>query len=221
MEVVSMVGLSSSGTFRRRVQVRFRLARFAGLAALLVLAANVVPLLAPSTRAGATGTGKIAQTGKQLVGKQGSYHDGNWPKLSQNASAAHTPAAQVRSLQYLLDAHGARLVVDGRFGPRTDAALRSFQKAKGLEPTVVTTPATWHALIVTVRRGSVGDAVRAVQDQINFRNLRGPPYLAVDGIFGPVTEGKVRNLQAAWHIRVDGIIGPVTWRYLISEYMSG
>jgi len=163
----------------------------------------------------------IAQTGKQLVARQGSYHDGNWPQLSQKSNASYTPAAQVRSLQYLLDAHGARLVVDGRFGPLTYAALRSFQKAHGLEPTSVTTTATWLALIITVRRGSVGDAVRAVQDQINFRNLRGPPYLAVDGIFGPATEAKVRNLQAIWQIRVDGIVGPVTWRYLISEYMSG
>lgn len=40
--------------------------------------------------------------------------------------------ADVRLLQQQLNRHGASLVVDGIFGPRTDAALRAFQRREGL-----------------------------------------------------------------------------------------
>ena len=36
-------------------------------------------------------------------------------------------------------------------------------------------PGTWTALIITVRRGSRGDAVRGVQEEFQFRNLSGDP----------------------------------------------
>ena len=42
------------------------------------------------------------------------------------------PLVTVRSLQYLLNAHGAGLAVDGLFGARTDVAVRAFQRAHGL-----------------------------------------------------------------------------------------
>jgi peptidoglycan hydrolase-like protein with peptidoglycan-binding domain len=75
------------------------------------------------------------------------------------------------------------------------------------------------ALIITVRQGSQGDAVRGVQEEFQFRNLSGDPDtgLAVDGIFGPKTDAAVRGFQQALHqdissVTVDGIVGPVTWR---------
>jgi peptidoglycan hydrolase-like protein with peptidoglycan-binding domain len=139
-----------------------------------------------------------------------------WPILSEGKTGI-----QVRSLQYLLDARGASLTVDGVFGSRTRASLELFQKDHGIAPTARTFPSTWLALVVTVRLGSVGDAVRAVQEQVNFRNLRGTGLLAVDGIFGPLTDGAVRTLQRAWQIPAHGTVGPVSWRYLVSEYMSG
>ena len=144
-----------------------------------------------------------------------------WPVLRQGARGE-----PVRSLQYLLNAHGAALVVDGIFGPRTQAAVVAFQRSHSLVANGVVGQSTWLKVIVTVRRGSAGSAVKAVQDQLNFRNLSGLPatLLAVDGIFGPKTDAKVRAFQAAMATEiaflVDGIVGPQTWQALITEALS-
>jgi peptidoglycan hydrolase-like protein with peptidoglycan-binding domain len=132
----------------------------------------------------------------------------------------------VRSLQYLLDARGARLAVDGLFGPKTKAAVVTFQRSHGLAADGVVGAATWRALIVTVRLGSMGSAVRAVQDQINFRNLKNGRTLTVDGVFGPMTAAAVRAFQHAMSLEipgfaVDGIVGPQTWQALVTEALSG
>jgi peptidoglycan hydrolase-like protein with peptidoglycan-binding domain len=134
----------------------------------------------------------------------------------------------VRTLQYLLRARGHTVVVDGIFGPLTEAAVRAFQQEKHLAVDGVVGPITWAALIVTVRQGSQGDAVRGVQEEFQFRNLSGDPSkgLAVDGIFGPRTDAAVRGFQQALHsdipsVTVDGIVGPVTWQALVSGMLSG
>src|SRR5207237_10423621 len=107
--------------------------------------------------------------------------------------------------------------------PLTNAAVRAFQQQKGLAVDGIVGRNTWSALIITVRRGSEGDAVRGVQEEFQFRNLSGDPDkgLQVDGIFGPKTEAAVRGFQQALGIAVDGIVGPVTWRALISGMLSG
>src|SRR5204863_9226603 len=127
----------------------------------------------------------------------------------------------VRTLQYLLRARGHAVVVDGIFGPSTEAAVRAFQQEKHLAVDGIVGPNTWSALIETVRQGSQGDAVRGVQEEFQFRNLSGNPStgLQVDGIFGPQTDAAVRGFQQALHqdipsVTVDGIVGPVTWRAL-------
>ncbi|GAB3625131.1 hypothetical protein GCM10027418_32180 [Mariniluteicoccus endophyticus] len=52
----------------------------------------------------------------------------------------------VRALQTMLRHHGATIAADGSFGPRTRAALVSFQKKKGLATDGVAGPKTWAAL---------------------------------------------------------------------------
>src|ERR1700732_5309900 len=54
-----------------------------------------------------------------------------WPELRQGSNSAW-PQATVRSLQYLLNANGSKLTVDGVFGPKTKAAVVAFQHHKGL-----------------------------------------------------------------------------------------
>ena len=133
----------------------------------------------------------------------------------------------VKTLQYLLRARGQNLTADGIFGPVTDAAVRRFQQQKGLAVDGIAGPATWSALIITVRQGSQGDAVRGVQEEFQFRNLPGAPStgLQVDGIFGPKTDAAVRGFQQALHlddpsVAVDGVVGPVTWQALVSGMLS-
>ena len=105
--------------------------------------------------------------------------------------------------------------------------MRGFQQDKHLSVDGIVGPHTWSALIVTVKRGSQGDAVRGVQEEFQFRNLSGDPSKGpqIDGIFGPVTEAAVRGFQQALatdipSVAVDGIVGPVTWQALVSGMLS-
>ena len=88
-------------------------------------------------------------------------------------------------------------------------------------------PVTWAALVVQVKKGSQGDAVKGVREEFQFRNLSGNPGNGpqVDGIFGPITDAAVRGFQHALSldipaVSVDGIVGPVTWRALVSGMLS-
>jgi murein L,D-transpeptidase YcbB/YkuD len=148
-----------------------------------------------------------------------------WPVLKQGPNSAWPPVT-VRSLQYLLNAHGAKLPVTGTFAAKTKAAVIAFQKARHLTADGVVGPATWRALLITLHKGSTGPAVRAVQDQINFRNNKNGQTVNVDGIYGPKTQAAVRAFQQAMAheikgFPVDGITGPLTWQALVTEALSG
>jgi len=139
-----------------------------------------------------------------------------WPLLYKGSPDAQFPVT-VRSLQYLLNAHGARITVDGVFGSATEAAVRTYQRAHRLVPDGVVGSATWSSLTVTVKRGSIGPAVRAVQDQLTERRW---VILTVDGVFGARTEAAVREFQRLLSLQmpftVDGVVGPTTWKALVT-----
>jgi peptidoglycan hydrolase-like protein with peptidoglycan-binding domain len=133
----------------------------------------------------------------------------------------------VRTLQYLLRARNHPVSVDGNFGTTTENAVRAFQQEKKLTVDGIVGSKTWTALVVTVKKGSTGDAVRGVQEEFQFRNESGDPNLGlqVDGIFGTKTDEAVRGFQYALsqdapEVTVDGIVGPITWRALVSGMLS-
>ena len=144
-----------------------------------------------------------------------------WPVV-QNGSQGHP----IRTLQFLLRARGHNLTVDGIFGPATEAAVKAFQTSQGMAADGKVSPQTWTALIIQVKKGSSGDAVRGVQEEFQFRASEPGQGLQVDGIFGPQTDSTVRGFQHALSLDipsvvVDGIVGPITWQALVSGMLSG
>jgi peptidoglycan hydrolase-like protein with peptidoglycan-binding domain len=53
----------------------------------------------------------------------------------------------------------------------------------------------------------------AIQYLLRSANLD----LAVDGAFGPETEGQVRQFQETYGLSPDGIVGPLTWATLVQN----
>jgi peptidoglycan hydrolase-like protein with peptidoglycan-binding domain len=73
--------------------------------------------------------------------------------------------------------------------------------------------------LATIRRPDTGGAVRMAQKILIFTG-----YLtkgAADGIFGPKTEQAVKNYQLDRALAVDGIVGPKTWGKLTDEIPEG
>ena len=69
------------------------------------------------------------------------------PTLSARSQGGVSSGDLVVWAQEHLVKAGARLSIDGGFGPKTEAAVSSFQSAHGLDPTGVVDPATWRALL--------------------------------------------------------------------------
>lgn len=146
------------------------------------------------------------------VGTATSAQAADWPVLSSGATGD-----DVTTAQYLLRSSGQSLDADGAFGPGTQAAVTSFQSGAGLAADGVIGAATWGALTVTVQSGASGDAVSAVQTQLNANGAS----VAVDGAFGPATTAAVTSFQSGAGLTADGIVGPATWKALIAGTGGG
>jgi peptidoglycan hydrolase-like protein with peptidoglycan-binding domain len=131
-----------------------------------------------------------------------------WPTVRPGARGE-----RVYAIQYLLQARGYRVGADGRYGPVTTRSVRAFQRLRGLRADGVVGSSTWTRLIVTLRRGSRGSAVRGLQH--NLRYAYGFLLLRVDGYYGLGTVRAVTFLQAHSRLRVDGVAGYNTWRTII------
>lgn len=69
-----------------------------------------------------------------------------WPG-GRHLKRGTTRADHVRTVQAALNRHGARLAVDGRFGPLTEAAVKAYQRAHPpLAVDGIVGPATWSSL---------------------------------------------------------------------------
>lgn len=133
--------------------------------------------------------------------------------------------------------------VDGSFGAATQNAVTAFQSLFGLTADGLVGRATWNKLnevalavaneivdsniapgqfTTTVREGSRGTAVRAVQ--FYLRRLAAYysdiPTVTVDGVFGSATTKAVKAWQARAGLTVDGIVGLLTWNSLYTAAQS-
>ena len=114
---------------------------------------------------------------------------------------------------------------DGIFGPATKKAVTAFQQANGLNADGVADAQTLSAIdsastaakaaaptapastAVTLKKGSTGDAVKAMQ-----RKLIALGYLSggADGIFGPATKKAVTAFQTASGLVANGVADAFT-----------
>jgi peptidoglycan hydrolase-like protein with peptidoglycan-binding domain len=110
------------------------------------------------------------------------------------------------------------LTVDGIFGAQVDKAVKQFQQGAGLLVDGKVGPLTWAALpdggpMPTLALGSTGPVVTRLQTVLT----NGAPGQwnttpqGIDGIFGPHTKASVDAFQGWADVSLDGIVGDQTW----------
>lgn len=134
------------------------------------------------------------------------------------AARAGAPDPRVALAQWELSRVGYKVTVDGMMGPQTRAALAAFQQARGLTSTGRLDPFTLALLgrvswpRRTLVQGDTGAEVERLQWALDAQGSS----LAVDGVFGPLTEAAVRAFQQSAGIPVDGVVGPLTWEAILA-----
>jgi peptidoglycan hydrolase-like protein with peptidoglycan-binding domain len=120
-------------------------------------------------------------------------------------------AHRVMTLQRQLAALGfAPGPIDGRFGPRTTAAVRRLQETSGLEPDGMVGPLTAAVLRRSAPEPPSDDRaqrVQALQRQLAWLGFEPGP---TDGRYGPLTTGAVKRFQEAAGLPADGIVDRTT-----------
>ncbi|KWW98721.1 Peptidoglycan-binding domain 1 protein [Carbonactinospora thermoautotrophica] len=127
----------------------------------------------------------------------------------------HNRGTDVAAIQYLLKARGQQVTVNEHFDAGTATAVKAFQRSQGLPADGIVGPQTWGKLVVTVRAGSRGPAVQAVQHELNQKRRAGLP---VNGVFDSRTTAAVKALQSAVGLPADGVVDATTWKYLTWHY---
>ena len=125
----------------------------------------------------------------------------------------------VKTLQQKLNALGGYgLAVDGSFGAKTDAAVRSYQAGVGIAIDGVVGNKTWsklesNAKPTVLRQGASGADVKFMQQRLAAHGFRCGAS-GEDGKFGSCTLASVKAFQKAKGLTVDGVCGPKTWAAL-------
>jgi peptidoglycan hydrolase-like protein with peptidoglycan-binding domain len=132
---------------------------------------------------------------------------------SYGANNVFVDAATVRDVQQTLKSRGLRVGVDGIMGPRTQAAIRHFQRSENLEPTGQLNRQTLIALGIQqpdVRAAGPRystEVVRSVQQTLNNRGFRAG---AVDGLLNSGTMTALKHFQKSENIEETGQLNPQT-----------
>ncbi|WP_344878391.1 penicillin-insensitive murein endopeptidase [Allokutzneria multivorans] len=133
----------------------------------------------------------------------------------QHTQSVGNRGADVAAVQHLLRQHGQATAVDGVFSADTATAVKAFQQTKSLPVDGIVGPKTWAALAVQVREGDTGEAVSALQAQLNAKRKLS---LKVTGTFDAATKQAVTSFQSHAGIGADGVAGPITWENLVWHF---
>lgn len=145
----------------------------------------------------------------------------NWAGPAAAQQTADLAPATVRMLQHSLIQGGYAIdAADGIWGPKTTAAVREFQRMKGLEPTGTADAKTLAALGVTAngarRPAATGSApplrsrepadlgrttIRAIQQALDRHGFKVGP---ADGVWGERTTTAIGNFQRARGMPASG-----------------
>ncbi len=126
--------------------------------------------------------------------------------------------------------------IDGVFGPRTEDAVRNFQRAMNLTVDGIVGSRTWAALSPYMnttpvppppyypdqpdtgflKRGDRGQAVIRLQTGLS---TAGYDVGNIDGIFGTRTENAVKKFQRVFGLDPDGYVTPAVWD-LLSPFLT-
>ena len=114
---------------------------------------------------------------------------------------------EVKILQVYLDIED-----DGKFGPKTTAALNTWKEGLGLEPNDEMTENDWSILaksLPTIRQGDKNKYVKMWQLFLG---------IDADGNFGSKTKASTRAYQTTTDsLVVDGVVGSYTWEFAFSS----
>ncbi len=154
------------------------------------------------------------------------YQPETRPVRREKVLSQGTEGTQVTGLQQRLRAHGFTPgKIDSVYGPRTTAAVRDFQAAKGLDVTGVVDRTTWQALMEdpqiailtkpdntnTLSKGSRGTDVRSLQERLEAKGYNPGP---IDGIFGSRTLAALNEFQIANGLEVSSAVNEATLQAL-------
>ena len=109
--------------------------------------------------------------------------------------------------------------ITGNFGSKTEAAVKAFQRKNGLSADGVAGSKTLDAIAAaagrgsssstgtTLKRGSTGDKVRALQQDLTTLGFY---YGDITGHYGDMTKAAVEKFQKSRGMTKDGVAGPTT-----------
>jgi hypothetical protein len=128
-----------------------------------------------------------------------------WPDIWRFVDG---PVVQVA--QYLLDAAGYDLAVDGVFGTDMNPIVEDFQTTHGIPVTADCTfdTATWEALAPVLDKHATGQPVSAVQFMLS---RKGYSDVAISGEFDHATMKAVQDMQRLHGLVPNGKVDLSTW----------
>ena len=138
-------------------------------------------------------------------------------------------------------------VVDGIYGPRTEASVRALQEIFGLSPDGIVGPATWYQIVRlytavnalselrsqgqrfyaiewaapnSLQVGDSGDKVRHLQYMLETLSSFIPeiPPVSIDGIFGAQTRAAVLAAQRRFQLPETGSVDSSTWNQIYDQF---